>query len=70
MIGILEITLLDRIIKEMNGEKYVKFLNVQYRMNNNIMKFTSIQIYGNKQLSHHLNKDCTLNEMGVSEITI
>jgi ATP-dependent RNA/DNA helicase IGHMBP2 len=47
----LSFTLFDRMIKTY-GEKVAKLLNIQYRMNESIMNFSSINLYENKLLAH------------------
>ncbi|GEQ72686.1 hypothetical protein JCM33374_g6373 [Metschnikowia sp. JCM 33374] len=42
----LEKTLFDRLVSDHHGEEYKKLLNVQYRMNNQIMEFPSRELYG------------------------
>ncbi|CAI5757301.1 unnamed protein product [Candida verbasci] len=43
----LNYTLFDRIVK-LHGDKFKKFLNIQYRMNSSIMKYPSLALYENK----------------------
>lgn len=46
LIADLEQTLFDRLVSRHNGEDYKKLLNVQYRMNKDIMDFPSRELYG------------------------
>lgn len=41
----LEYTLFDRLMEKHNGQEYKKLLDVQYRMNKEIMEFSSQQMY-------------------------
>lgn len=43
--SVLSTTLFDRLMKYNDGEKYKKLLNIQYRMNETIMNFSSQQLY-------------------------
>lgn len=47
----LETTLFDRLVK-IYGDQFKNLLNVQYRMNEEIMKFSSVQMYQNKLKAH------------------
>lgn len=60
--SVLSTTLFDRLMKYNEGEKYKKLLNVQYRMNENIMNFSSLQLYNgelkaDKSVANILLKD-------------
>ncbi|KAI5963242.1 uncharacterized protein KGF55_003034 [Candida pseudojiufengensis] len=61
--SILGQTLFDRIIKFPNGEKIKNLLNIQYRMNNSIMKFPSMQLYENKLISDESVKNITISDL-------
>ncbi|CUM63976.1 uncharacterized protein PRCAT00001564001 [Priceomyces carsonii] len=42
----LEVTLFDRLVRDLEGNRFKKLLNVQYRMNDAIMNFPSNELYG------------------------
>lgn len=61
--SLLETTLFDRLVKEVEGNKYKKLLNVQYRMNDSIMKFPSMQLYEDKLISDASVKNIKLTDL-------
>ena len=61
--SILETTLFDRLVKKLDGEKFKTLLDVQYRMNDSIMKFPSMQLYKDKLKSADLVKDISLLDL-------
>lgn len=58
----LEKTLMERLIETFNG-KIVRMLNVQYRMNQNIMNWSSKQLYDMKLIAHETVENHTLNDI-------
>ncbi|KAG5417440.1 hypothetical protein I9W82_005074 [Candida metapsilosis] len=60
---LLETTLFDRLVKELEGDKFKKLLNVQYRMNDSIMKFPSMQLYEDKLISDESVKEIDLTDL-------
>lgn len=50
--SILVKTLFDRLVEDHEGAKYKKLLNIQYRMNQEIMKFSSKFMYQDKLKAH------------------
>ncbi|KAL6453383.1 HCS1 DNA polymerase alpha-associated DNA helicase A [Candida maltosa Xu316] len=46
--SLLGTTLFDRLVTKLEGNKFKKLLDVQYRMNESIMKFPSLQLYDNQ----------------------
>ncbi|CAK9435571.1 uncharacterized protein LODBEIA_P02980 [Lodderomyces beijingensis] len=66
--SILETTLFDRLVAKLDGEKYKNLLNVQYRMNDSIMKYPSMALYQDKLTSADAVKDISLIDLpGVVE---
>ncbi|KAG7662351.1 uncharacterized protein J8A68_004122 [[Candida] subhashii] len=61
--SLLETTLFDRLINKLEGDKFKKLLDVQYRMNTSIMKFPSLQLYENKLKSDTSVQDITLADL-------
>ncbi|ODV97692.1 hypothetical protein PACTADRAFT_47561 [Pachysolen tannophilus NRRL Y-2460] len=62
----LNMTLFDRLLKNYNGEenaKFLKFLNVQYRMNAKICYFPSYQLYNNLLQTDESCKDNLLTNL-------
>ncbi|KAI0465025.1 hypothetical protein LJB42_000243 [Komagataella kurtzmanii] len=59
VVDILSTTLFDRLVS-IHGQSFVKFLNIQYRMNEKIMRFPSNELYGAKLIAHKsvANKTC------------
>ncbi|KAI8802126.1 DNA helicase [Cladochytrium replicatum] len=57
----LESTLFDRMLKQ-HGNKIRKMLNIQYRMNEMIMKFSSKEFYEGKLTAHSSVKDHLLSD--------
>lgn len=53
-------TLFDRLIKDLNGKKFKKLLDVQYRLNELIMDFASQSLYEGKLRADLSVKDITL----------
>ncbi|CCF57379.1 hypothetical protein KAFR_0C03880 [Kazachstania africana CBS 2517] len=58
----LEKTLFDRLV-EIYGDQFRKLLNVQYRMNENIMTFSSVQMYDGKLLADDSVRDKLLSDI-------
>lgn len=56
-------TLFDRLVKQCDGDSFRKLLNVQYRMNQSIMEFPSMQLYDNKLLCDSSVKDISLLDL-------
>lgn len=48
----LEETLFDRLMRDHEGEKFKRLLNIQYRMNETIMRFPSQVLYGGELKAH------------------
>ncbi|KAI5951393.1 hypothetical protein KGF54_004467 [Candida jiufengensis] len=67
--SILGNTLFDRIITQLKGNQVKKLLNVQYRMNDSIMKFPSMQLYENKLISDNSVKSITLSDLPNVKVT-
>ncbi|QEL61754.1 hypothetical protein CJJ09_003910 [Candidozyma auris] len=65
----LEYTLFDRLVKEHGGEAYKKLLDVQYRMNTEIMEFPSNTLYGGKLKAADSCKDIILADLKAVEET-
>lgn len=64
---LLETTLFDRLVNKLEGDKFKKLLNVQYRMNDSIMKFPSMQLYEDKLIGDESVKEIKLTDLpGVS----
>eukprot|EP00842_Homolaphlyctis_polyrhiza_P000941 jgi/Hompol1/1848/HPOL_002779-RA len=57
----LEFTLFDRLL-EQYGTSIKRLLNVQYRMNENIMKFSSVELYEGKLVAHESVKGRLLTD--------
>ncbi|KAL7663484.1 DNA helicase [[Candida] zeylanoides] len=51
-LGNLEYTLFDRLVTELGGDAYKKLLDTQYRMNVDIMRFPSAELYGGQLKAH------------------
>ncbi|KAI3405870.2 hypothetical protein KGF56_001478 [Candida oxycetoniae] len=61
--SLLETTLFDRLVKDLDGDRFKILLDVQYRMNDSIMKFPSMQLYQDKLKSADLVKDIALVDL-------
>lgn len=48
----LELTLFDRLVRDLNGDSFRKLLDTQYRMNESIMRFPSRELYEGKLKAH------------------
>lgn len=59
----LEVSLMERLIREFEDKQIVRMLNIQYRMNELIMKWSSEQFYSNKLEAHHSVKDRSLKDL-------
>ena len=59
---VLSYTLFDRMISTY-GDKVTRLLDTQYRMNENIMKFSSIELYEDKLIADKTVKDHTLKDL-------
>ncbi|XP_046352610.1 DNA-binding protein SMUBP-2-like [Haliotis rufescens] len=65
--GGLELTLMERVLKE-QGEEVVRMLTTQYRMNENIMQWSSDQLYNGRLIAHDSVKTHLLRDLpGVSD---
>lgn len=62
-LGILGVTLFDRLVKEVNGNDFKKLLNVQYRMNDPIMQFASHELYNGDLKSAPSVKNITIDDI-------
>ncbi|KAG2732580.1 hypothetical protein G9P44_004997 [Scheffersomyces stipitis] len=64
----LEHTLFDRLVQDHNGDAFKKLLDTQYRMNENIMKFPSRELYEEKLRAHESVRDISLLDLkGVAD---
>lgn len=59
----LEVTLFDRLVKELDGNKFRKLLDTQYRMNHQIMQFPSDCLYEGKLIAYKDNADICLSDL-------
>lgn len=59
----LEFTLFDRLVEDHDGNHYRKLLDVQYRMNDEIMKFPSDRLYDGKLKAADSVKDILLTDL-------
>lgn len=59
----LERTLFDRMMQDLHGSAHKQLLDVQYRMNTQIMRFPSEELYDNKLLAHESVADITLADI-------
>ena len=59
---VLSYTLFDRMISTY-GDKVTRLLNTQYRMNENIMKFSSVELYEDKLIADDTVKEHTLKDL-------
>lgn len=59
----LECTLFDRLVNELDGSNYKKLLDTQYRMNTDIMKFPSDELYESKLKAHESVANITLKDL-------
>ena len=59
---VLNYALFDRMISKY-GDKVARFLNTQYRMNENIMKFSSVELYEDKLIADDIVKKHTLKDL-------
>ena len=59
----LEISLMERLIKDFGDKDVVRMLDIQYRMNEQIMKWSSKQFYYNKLKSDSSVKTHSLNDI-------
>ncbi|KAL2920015.1 Vacuolar protein sorting-associated protein 41 [Polyrhizophydium stewartii] len=64
----LEYTLFDRLL-DLHGTSIKRLLNVQYRMNERIMKFSSDELYEGKLVAHESVKDRLLTDIDGIEHT-
>ncbi len=53
----LELTLMERLLKLYPGDKVVRMLTTQYRMNEKIMRWPSDQLYDGKLVAHESVKE-------------
>lgn len=65
----LEFTLFDRLVADHDGNDYRKLLDVQYRMNTEIMKFPSEKLYEKKLKAADSVKDILLTDLPNVEST-
>ncbi|KAK6462324.1 P-loop containing nucleoside triphosphate hydrolase protein [Scheffersomyces coipomensis] len=64
----LEFTLFDRLVKKLEGNKFKKLLDTQYRMNQLIMKFPSHELYQDKLKAFKAVENISLLDVkGVTE---
>ncbi|EGV60457.1 P-loop containing nucleoside triphosphate hydrolase protein [Yamadazyma tenuis ATCC 10573] len=59
----LEVTLFDRLVKYVEGNKYKKLLDIQYRMNEEIMQFPSQELYEGKLQAFKDNASISLVDL-------
>lgn len=59
----LEFTLFDRLVQDLDGNLYKKLLDTQYRMNTQIMRFPSEELYDGKLKAHKSVADITLSQL-------
>lgn len=65
VVKVLSTTLFDRLVAQY-GDAFKKFLNIQYRMNDLILKFPSKEFYNGELLSDDGNKDISLLDFDTS----
>lgn len=65
----LEYTLFDRLVEEHNGHEFKRLLNVQYRMNQQIMEFPSRELYDGQLLAGDAVKHILLCDLPEVEST-
>lgn len=59
----LELTLFDRLIRDHNGSQFKKLLDTQYRMNEDIMRFPSNELYDGHLKAHDSVRSLTLENL-------
>ena len=59
----LEVSLMERLVKNFGNKQIVRMLDIQYRMNERIMKWSSEQFYSDKLIAHHSVKDHSLSDL-------
>ncbi|ODV77489.1 DNA helicase [Suhomyces tanzawaensis NRRL Y-17324] len=59
----LELTLFDRLVRDHEGDKFKKLLDTQYRMNEAIMKFPSLELYEGKLKAHESVRNIKLTDL-------
>ncbi|CUM48737.1 unnamed protein product [Debaryomyces tyrocola] len=59
----LELTLFDRLIRDHNGSQFKKLLDTQYRMNEDIMRFPSNELYDGNLKAHESVRSLTLEDL-------
>lgn len=59
----LELTLFDRLIRDHNGSQFKKLLDTQYRMNEEIMRFPSNELYDGHLKAHDSVRSLTLENL-------
>lgn len=59
----LELTLFDRLIRDHNGSQFKKLLDTQYRMNEDIMRFPSNELYDGNLKAHDSVRSLTLEDL-------
>ncbi|CUM53318.1 uncharacterized protein AC631_00549 [Debaryomyces fabryi] len=59
----LELTLFDRLIRDHNGTQFKKLLDTQYRMNEDIMRFPSNELYDGNLKAHDSVRSLTLEDL-------
>lgn len=62
--SVLSTTLFDRLVNDLDGAKVKKLLDVQYRMNEAIMKFPLKVLYGDKLIADETVRHITLQDIG------
>lgn len=60
----LEQTLFDRLVNDLNGDEFKRLLNIQYRMNQQIMEFPSKGLYEGKLEAFEDIKHINLTDLG------
>lgn len=65
----LEYTLFDRLVEELHGYEYKRLLNVQYRMNQQIMEFPSRELYNGELVAGDAVKHILLCDLAAVEST-
>lgn len=59
----LEVTLFDRLVNDLEGDRFKKLLDTQYRMNKKIMEFPSLELYDGELKAFKDNEDITLADI-------
>lgn len=59
----LEVTLFDRLVRDHNGTQFKKLLDTQYRMNEDIMRFPSTELYDGLLKAHDSVRSSSLLDL-------